>query len=338
MTTVNQETGSYYTLSEALDEVTGSVGEDDLVWARQYGFSKSQRAEPAVIGNGEYRLAALRTVDIILSDIDDSTMLEDASVTMDDKRGTLYQAQQVTGENGEIIYRLQLPDGKYTLTASAEGYIPEVQEIEISQDVLQELHLQSGGTLTISVTDIDTGEIVRGAIVERSDSTEVEYASWNEGIAQLHLPYGSYEIKVSADYYYASETIEVEITPDNDSVELNVELAAVRTLEGVYQGWYEANQGETGLTLTVMSRTQCLFSFYNLPDHDNAESGMYFADITYEGGQIIITGLEWVNKPETYSFVEFTGTLSEDGLYFTGTVNNSSWQFELVQVKDSFEV
>ena len=120
----------------------------------------------------------------------------------------------------------------HTNNLSLIHILPEVQEIEISQDVLQELHLQSGGTLTISVTDIDTGEIVRGAIVERSDSTEVEYASWNEGIAQLHLPYGSYEIKVSADYYYASETIEVEITPDNDSVELNVELAAVRTLEG----------------------------------------------------------------------------------------------------------
>lgn len=191
------------------------------------------------------------------------------------------------------------------------------------------MRLQSGGAVTVSVTDAETGEIISGAYVECSGIDDTEYTSEEEGTVTLHLPYGKHEISVSADGYSTSGTLEVEISQETPEAELHVELTPVQTLTGTYVGQYEANQGETGLTLTILSDSRCIFSFYNLPGHDNAEAGSYYADIRYEGDEIIITGFEWVDKPLTYSFVEFRGTLSEDGTRFTGSVNNSSWEFDL---------
>lgn len=328
MANVNESSGNYYTLSEAFEEVKEIVGTDDLVWASEYGFSKSQRAEPKIIGNGGYRLASLRTVDISILDDEDSSPISGGNVTAEDENKNQYEAVQVTGDGGEKIYRLQLPDGSYTVTASADGYIPEIQAIEISEDTSFDMRMKSGGTITVSVTDAESGEIISGAYTQYSDSENVEYSS-EDGTAQLHLPFGKYKITVNADGYYSSEEMEVEISHNNSTEELNVALTPVRKLTGTYIGQYEANQGETGLTLTILSDNRCIFSFYNLPGHDNAEAGSYYADIRYENDHIIITGSKWVDKPLTYSFVEFTGTLSEDGARFTGSVNNSSWKFDL---------
>lgn len=329
MASVNEETGNYYTLSEALNEVTAEAGADDLVWASSRGFSKPERAEPAVIGNANYRLAALRTLEISLLDKDDGTPISGAVVTADNGSGNQYSAEETEGDNGQTVYRLKLPGGEYTITATCGGYIPGTETVEVTGDTFTDMRLQSGGTVTVYVTDAETGEIISGAYVECSSLDDTEYTSEGEGTVTLHLPYGRHEISVSADGYSESVAYEVAVSQEKPDAELNVELTPVQTLAGTYVGQYEATQGETGLTLTILSDSRCIFSFYNLPGHDNAESGSYYADIRYEGDEIIITGFEWVDKPLTYSFVEFRGTLSDDGTRFTGSVDNSSWEFDL---------
>lgn len=101
-------------------------------------------------------------------------------------------------------------------------------------------------------------------------------------------------------------------------------------LSGVYEGYYYASQGQTGLTLTILSEERGIFEFYNMPGHTNAKDGSYYVDITYDNGQVYLTGSEWIDHPSGWAFVDFRGT-AEDGMY-TGTVNNdSSWPFELLQ-------
>ena len=177
MANVNESSGNYHTLSEAFEEVKEIVGADDLVWASEYGFSKSQRAEPKIIGNGGYRLASLRTVDISILDDEDSSPISGGNVTAEDENKNQYEAVQVTVDGGEKIYRLQLPDGSYTVTASADGYIPEIQAIEVSEDTSFDMRMKSGGTITVSVTDAESGEIISGAYIQYSDSENVEYSS-----------------------------------------------------------------------------------------------------------------------------------------------------------------
>jgi hypothetical protein len=102
----------------------------------------------------------------------------------------------------------------------------------------------------------------------------------------------------------------------------------VGTFAGIYEGWYYANQGQTGLTLTVNEDGTGVFEFYNMPGKSNAKDGSYTVSLSYDGGQYIVEGKEWIDQPFGYSFVSLSGTLT-DGVY-TGIVSkNSSWEFVL---------
>lgn len=110
----------------------------------------------------------------------------------------------------------------------------------------------------------------------------------------------------------------------------------VSAFAGSYEGWYYANQGQTGLTLTVNEDGTGVFEFYNMPGKSNAKDGSYTVSVSYDGGQYIIEGEEWIDQPSGYLFVSLSGTL-DDGVY-TGLVDgNSSWEFVLNKNNESYQ-
>ena len=105
---------------------------------------------------------------------------------------------------------------------------------------------------------------------------------------------------------------------------------------GSYEGWYYANQGQTGLTLTVNEDGTGVFEFYNMPGELNAKNGSYTVSVSYDGGQYIVEGDEWIDRPSGYSFVSLSGTLA-DGAY-TGLVDgNSNWEFVLNKNNERYQ-
>ena len=112
--------------------------------------------------------------------------------------------------------------------------------------------------------------------------------------------------------------------------------ADVSPLAGTYEGWYYANQGQTGLTLTVNEDGTGVFEFYNMPGRSNAEDGSYTIKATLENGNYVNKGDEWIEKPSTYVFVTLKGTLNKD--VYTGLVDgNKNWEFVLNKNNSSYQ-
>jgi len=99
-------------------------------------------------------------------------------------------------------------------------------------------------------------------------------------------------------------------------------------LTGVWEGSYTgANQGETGLTLTVFKEEEnykAIFHFYNLPGRTNVREGRYYMNVSYneETGKYLFSAYEWIERPSNYTWGNLEGELS--GNVFSGsvTVNN----------------
>jgi hypothetical protein len=94
-------------------------------------------------------------------------------------------------------------------------------------------------------------------------------------------------------------------------------------LVGVWEGSYTANQGETGLTLTVWEENgnyRATFYFYNLPGKTNAEEGSYYMTVTSNHSTRLynLVGTEWIKQPSGWGFVNLEGIVH--GNVFTGTV------------------
>jgi hypothetical protein len=114
-------------------------------------------------------------------------------------------------------------------------------------------------------------------------------------------------------------------------------MFAENEFEGTYEGWYYANQGQTGLTLTIKDG-EGVFEFYNMPGKSNAANGSYTVTVKEnEENNYRIDGVEWIEKPSTYSFVYLDGVLDEDK--YTGNVNgNRSWEFVLTKNNSEYKV
>lgn len=110
---------------------------------------------------------------------------------------------------------------------------------------------------------------------------------------------------------------------------------AAGAIDGSYEGWYYANQGQTGLTLTIDGE-EGVFEFYNMPGRTNAKDGSYTVKVTESNGTVKITGVQWIERPSSYSFVTLSGTI--DGDTYTGLVDGrSSWEFVLTKNNDSYQ-
>jgi hypothetical protein len=96
----------------------------------------------------------------------------------------------------------------------------------------------------------------------------------------------------------------------------------VENLVGVWEGSYVANQGETGITLTVTKENgvlQAVFEFYNLPGRTNAANGSYYVNITYQSGKYTFKGYEWIEQPNNYVFLDLEGAVDSTGNTLRGT-------------------
>lgn len=106
-------------------------------------------------------------------------------------------------------------------------------------------------------------------------------------------------------------------------------------LDGTYEGWYYANQGQTGLTLTIKNG-EGVFEFYNMPGKSNAKDGSYTIKVSETDNGYKVEGVEWINRPSTYSFVSLDGILSGDT--YEGFVSgNSSWPFLLARNNSEYQ-
>lgn len=88
---------------------------------------------------------------------------------------------------------------------------------------------------------------------------------------------------------------------------------AADEISGVYEGYYFAQQGQTGVTLTVTGDT-AKFEFYNLPGRSNAASGSFWMSVRQENGIYYFDAGEWIEKPSTYETVDLELTLSDNVL------------------------
>jgi len=111
---------------------------------------------------------------------------------------------------------------------------------------------------------------------------------------------------------------------------------------GTYRGSYYANQGHTGLTLRVYKDEadayKAEFKFYSVPENPSVPSGLYLCDVSYNetDNTYYVDGIEWVEHPATYSFVDLSGTISEDYVYSGDVIYSGSkkYTFELVKQID----
>lgn len=329
MTSLNAATDDYYTLEEAVELAKDTYGDDDLEWGEQYGYSKEERAEPRIIGTGEYQLASMRTVDVSLQDSMDGEAIADAHVIAEDTDGNRYEATY----QHDATYRLKMPDGPYTLQASAKNYAQMQEPVIISEDCSLEMEMRPGRLLRVWVIDESSGLALENAMVEYQSGDESNgIATDADGKAEVWIPLGNYEVQVTLAGYIPCDPVGISVAKDKDDYEIKIPLKKRPTLTGTYTGRYEASQGETGVTLEIVSEDTGIFSFYNLPGHSNAEEGSYQVTILYEDGLIRLKGTQWMDKPSTYVFVTFCGTLSADGGQFVGKVDsNENWSFELTK-------
>ena len=109
---------------------------------------------------------------------------------------------------------------------------------------------------------------------------------------------------------------------------------------GTYEGYYYANQGQTGVTLKVYqngSDVEAIFEFYNLPNRTNAQSGSFYMDVTYEGGSNSFVATKWIDKPASYNTVNLR-EMALDGYVLSGKVNGrSDWKFYAEKPNDAYE-
>lgn len=111
---------------------------------------------------------------------------------------------------------------------------------------------------------------------------------------------------------------------------------------GVYEGYYYAHQGQTGVTLTVYKNAEggveAIYEFYNLPDRTNAKEGSYYMSVSYEDGSYFFDATSWIDKPSGYSTLDLRAKL--DGYVLSGNVLYSygtSFSFYAEKANDSYE-
>ncbi len=96
--------------------------------------------------------------------------------------------------------------------------------------------------------------------------------------------------------------------------------AKLRNILGVYEGTYLAQQGETGLKLSIyqeVNQYKAVFEFYNLIGKDNAQSGMYYMKVSYSElyDSYLFDSYKWIERPISYEFVNLKGIYDNDVLY-----------------------
>jgi hypothetical protein len=77
---------------------------------------------------------------------------------------------------------------------------------------------------------------------------------------------------------------------------------------GAWSGTYGCSQGITGLTLTIEDlgdrAVEATYDFYAVPENPGVPSGSYRMEGNYVDGEMVLTGVEWIDQPPGYAMVD----------------------------------
>ncbi|RLG84225.1 MAG: hypothetical protein DRO40_01840 [Thermoprotei archaeon] len=147
-----------------------------------------------------------------------------ASVTVEELNLTVY-----TNSTGG--FRVSVPPGTYNVTATATGYEPESEVVQVGEAevviVTFELTPLGYGAIIGWVTDAETGLPIENATVwvEVDSTSIVNYTDVN-GYYELHVPSGVYTVHALAPGYGIVEVPGVSVPP-NEVVTVNITLAPI---------------------------------------------------------------------------------------------------------------
>lgn len=99
-----------------------------------------------------------------------------------------------------------------------------------------------------------------------------------------------------------------------------------QSIIGTYSGYYTANQGKTGVTITIfddLNETWANVHFYNLAGMSNAKEGTFLSKVNkISDNEYEIKQDSWIDQPSGYSMLSWDVTY--DGSMLTGTATSNS--------------
>lgn len=219
----NEQTGNYYTVSEALDRATAELGADDLIYARRFPEVfpelKSAAAKPVVFGDGSfrYRDGQMGTLLGRICDASDrTTPIAGASICVGWDNFAEWSAS--SDERGE--YTIALPSFTYPVKVSAPGYLDFVDYATVTggQNTYMETYLMvaqsdiAEGTASGIISNAVTGAGLGGVQIEVrtgwNNTSEgnilATAATDSNGQYSLHLPLGNYTLNLKKDGFIDS--------------------------------------------------------------------------------------------------------------------------------------
>ncbi|MFG6150604.1 S8 family serine peptidase [Halobacillus sp. B23F22_1] len=135
--------------------------------------------------------------------------------------------KSVSTDPSDGSYRILAAAGDYTLEASAYGYNPSTEEVEVPEDGQVNtnftLNPTPSGEVTGTVTNERTGDPIEGAIVYVVEDAAVTPAETDEnGVYTLTAYEGDYTLEIRAPDYKGTETL---VTVEgNETVTVDVQL------------------------------------------------------------------------------------------------------------------
>lgn len=88
---------------------------------------------------------------------------------------------------------------------------------------------------------------------------------------------------------------------------------ALTGLEGVWEGTYTCNQGNTGMRLIVKpprsGSLPAVVEFFPLPENPGVKSGSYTLRGSVVDGRLVLRAQRWIDRPEGYVMVDFVATV-----------------------------
>ncbi len=181
-----------------------------------------------------------------VTDEETEAPLEGAKVWVNEMGQAAY-----TDETG--FYRLHLSAGSYTVTAEAFGYYESTTEgVEVVEDVFTPqdfaLELLPSGFIEGTVTDGDTGDPIKGAIVTLLD-TPASTTTDEHGNYSIRAPEGTYDVRAWSWGYWPYTQYEVSVIVDDTmTVGFALEPGLVVAVLGDYRSQLIALLMENGIS------------------------------------------------------------------------------------------
>lgn len=223
--TVELADQSATTDASGIAELTAPSG-DQLLTASADEYDPSSTTVTVAEGDNEQQTIALshsgeqtgprEGLTVLVRDAETGEVIEGANVVVGDQSDT-------TSSNG--LATVELPVGSHPYEATAEGYGPVSDSVEIIEGDNPELIIEmtpGGGPregLTVLVKDKISGEVVEGADVTVGDQSDTTSSN---GLATVELPVGTHAWDADADGY-DPRSGDVEIV-EGDNPELIIEL------------------------------------------------------------------------------------------------------------------